>query len=168
MADPITAKRLVVEQGFESSSNNNKRMPNKIFIDIGGNRECEGVLRMIAWVVETFSPTLVVIKSRELTAALCGDLKVDDTTGYITAAPDWIHTRLQQLDRKIPSHPLQAPLRHIEGGTPICRYHNYHKDGCKRFRNGNTCDLDHDHCHMCQKKGHTALQCPLVASSVSA
>mmetsp|Transcript_9525 Transcript_9525/g.11982 ORF Transcript_9525/g.11982 Transcript_9525/m.11982 type:complete len:190 (+) Transcript_9525:3-572(+) len=56
------------------------------------------------------------------------------------------------------SHPLKAPMSlcPIDGKTPICRYFNYHKAGCRK---GEKCEFDHIHCHWCKRKGHIALDC---------
>jgi len=55
------------------------------------------------------------------------------------------------------SHPLKAPMAvcPVDGHTPICRYFNYHKNGCKKSK----CEFDHEHCHWCLQKGHIALHC---------
>ncbi|CAN0401368.1 unnamed protein product, partial [Scytosiphon promiscuus] len=37
-----------------------------------------------------------------------------------------------------------------------CRYHNYHKEGCKK---GDRCPFDHASCHWCLRTGHIALDC---------
>lgn len=167
LGDPDRATKLVADE-LEHGP------PSVVFLDIGGNRECEGVLRMVDWVLNTFSgdssddgatarkhqPLLVVIKSRELHAKLKGECTITD--GEIVNGSTFIQEQLQRLDRKMPSHPLQAPMRRRSEGYehPICRYHNYIKDGCKRHKNGKQCVLDHDYCHMCLKEGHVALQCP--------
>lgn len=60
---------------------------------------------------------------------------------------------------KIHAHPLQAPVRYStkgDGTTPICRYHNYHIDGCRK---GNECPFDHTICHNCLKEGCIARNC---------
>ena len=60
------------------------------------------------------------------------------------------------------SHPMKAPLvlSPIDGVTPICRFHNYHPDGCRRYRSGShACPYDHEHCHWCRRAGHVALNC---------
>lgn len=44
------------------------------------------------------------------------------------------------------------------GGVLICRHHNYSLRGCTKEREGG-CPYDHDHCHFCVEKGHTALAC---------
>ena len=80
---------------------------------------------------------------------------------------------------------MKAPLRlsPLDNTTPICRFHNYSKKGCLRFLNpqadkkttnvgkdlihldldktsaNSSCELDHEHCHMCFEKGHVALNC---------
>jgi SAM-dependent methyltransferase len=163
LADPCRATKLVEEE---------LGSPNVIFLDIGGNRECDGVLRMVDWVLDTFvtkqqqQGLLVVIKSRELHAKLKEEgTTAPDTKGLVNNGSVWIEQQLQRLNRKIPSHPLQAPLRRRHEGypQPICRYHNYHKNGgCKKHNDGGKCELDHDRCHMCLKEGHIALACPLV------
>jgi len=55
-------------------------------------------------------------------------------------------------------HPLRAPMALLpsDGKTPICRYHNYHKDGCRK---GESCPFDHTVCHWCFTPGHIALHC---------
>ena len=67
----------------------------------------------------------------------------------------------QQQLKPAPSyaHPLRAPLvlSPRDMRTPICRFHNYHPDGCKRSE----CQYDHEHCHWCLKAGHVALNCNL-------
>ncbi len=73
----------------------------------------------------------------------------------------------QQL-LSIYSHPKKVPLvLSPKDSIPICRYHNYHPDGCKKFhkRKDSTgssvqCQYDHEHCHYCQQIGHVALDCP--------
>lgn len=69
------------------------------------------------------------------------------------------------------SHPKKVPLvLSPKDSTPICRYHNYHPDGCKKFHKRKDvktakedkvqCQYDHEHCHYCQQVGHVALDCP--------
>eukprot|EP00752_Nemacystus_decipiens_P001951 g1878.t1 len=55
-------------------------------------------------------------------------------------------------------HPNRAPLRLSpkDGVTPICRYHNYHREGCKK---GERCPYEHAVCHWCLRPGHVALVC---------
>lgn len=55
-------------------------------------------------------------------------------------------------------HPNRAPLRLSpkDGATPICRYHNYHREGCKK---GERCPYEHAICHWCLRPGHVALVC---------
>lgn len=60
------------------------------------------------------------------------------------------------------SHPLRAPLvlSPKDNATPICRWHNYDPDGCKRHNGcSDICPYDHTHCHWCRKVGHVALSC---------
>ena len=140
-------------------------------------------------------PSMIVIKSRELVAQFQNDGMANTTmTTTTTNTQEWMDRKLQELQRRcklrqLPSHALQAPLRHVtvvvatndgdgdgDGDDiletkPICRYHNYHKDGCSRYQNNNNnipCPLDHDHCHWCLEYGHVARTCPHVVVVVAA
>ncbi len=68
-----------------------------------------------------------------------------------------------RLTHKVPkySHPVKAPLSLSpkDNATPICRFHNYHPDGCKRLNDSRKCPYDHEHCHWCKQTGHVALNC---------
>jgi SAM-dependent methyltransferase len=134
--------------------------PNVIFLDIGGNRESIGVLRMISWVLEEFDPRLVVIKSRELVQSIkSSSHKIDATTGFIDNGHEWF--RLNRQKPALPKHPLKAALvmSPVDSNKPICRYHNYHKNGCKK----DDCAFDHVHCHACLRPGHVAKECHLLS-----
>lgn len=134
--------------------------PNVIFLDIGGNRECINVLRMVSWVLEEFDPRLVVIKSRQLALSIqSSSYSIDDTMGLIDNGHEWF--RLNREKPAMPKHPLKAALvmSPIEPNKPICRYHNYHKNGCKK----DECTFDHDYCHACLQPGHAAKECPILS-----
>ena len=137
--------------------------PNVIFVDIGGNRECINVLRMISWVLDSFGPRLLVVKSRELVQLVRSTASVDKGTGIIGDGQTWFQKRQQK--RALPKHPLRAPLvlSPKDGLTPICRYHNYHKNGCSK---GPKCLLDHNYCHACLELGHIAHNCPTLVGKV--
>eukprot|EP00980_Cylindrotheca_fusiformis_P013040 scaffold3267_cov140-Cylindrotheca_fusiformis.AAC.2 len=155
LVDPTKAKEESTKLGD----------PSVIFIDIGGNRECINVLRMMSWVLDVFAPRLVVVKSRELFHSIKASsaASIDDGTGLIANGNDWFLQRKQQ--RALPKHPLKAPmvLSPKDGKTPICRYHNYHKHGCGKP--DGVCPLDHDHCHACQIPGHIAKLCPTLSTN---
>lgn len=145
------------------------KYPNVALIDIGGNRELEGVTRMIHWIQNAFRehpPRAVIVKSRELVQRLSND----DSSGVLLPnAQNWLVNYLQtnnmSLSEQQPprySHPLQAPLvlSPADDATPICRFHNYHDEGCKRYNGDeNECRLDHQYCHWCRRKGHVARTC---------
>lgn len=135
--------------------------PNVVFLDIGGNRECVGVLRMVSWVLEEFEPRLVVVKSRELVNSIKSsrNCTICPDTGVVENGYDWIRSNYQK--RAIPKHPLKAALvmSPADPTIPICRYHNYHKNGCKR----DDCHYDHKYCHACLQLGHTARECETLA-----
>ncbi|KAL3781356.1 hypothetical protein HJC23_013440 [Cyclotella cryptica] len=157
---------------FSLATRNHEIYPTVILIDIGGNRELEGVARMIHWVQGAFSrqpPRAIIIKSKELTQELHSHLQ----DGIVTHAQDWLIDFLQinnsvnsiPLKSQPPpsySHPLQAPLvlSPKDNTTPICRFHNYHAEGCKRYNDEcSECPLDHDYCHWCKRNGHVAREC---------
>jgi len=70
-------------------------------------------------------------------------------------------------------HPLKMPLRtDPETNRIICRFHNYDaRSGCKKYNDSKNdynnpskkkncnCELDHETCHVCLKKGHPAHRC---------
>jgi len=66
--DPVKARELATKK-MESSSEEETRdisTVSVVFIDIGGNREDDPVVKMIHWARNTFSPRLIVVKSEEL------------------------------------------------------------------------------------------------------
>jgi SAM-dependent methyltransferase len=139
-------------------------LPTTVVCDIGGNRELFSVLRMLSWVFEEFEPRFILIKSRELMAALqSSSATIDAGTGLINKGHAWFQENRQK--HAMPKHPQKAPMvmSPVDPERPICRYHNYHKNGCKK----NDCHLDHDHCHFCLEKGHVAKECPHLSASSS-
>lgn len=179
-----------------TNSGSQPKYPDVVFIDIGGNREIKGVVRMMHWVLDAFQsqpPRLIVVKSQELVAELRLAsrnntllLNIDDKDGTVHYGQDWFSLLADSIvgeangvrnDNKDESqvgtgdngrgrsggpprfsHPLKAPLAlsPVDDATPICRFHNYHPEGCKKAE---SCDFDHDHCHFCLKKGHVARNC---------
>lgn len=99
-------------------------------------------------------------------------VKVHENDGLILNGDKWYNQSLitakQNSLRKARTigppkylHPLRAPmsLSPKDNETPICRYHNYHPQGCKYK---DECKFDHWHCHWCLQKGHMALNCTFV------
>ncbi len=141
-------------------------------------------------------PRLILVKSealeKELSTAILSSHTDNNNVssipfitdeGFITNGQNWFNSlaspsfavddsvdenisRHQLLSRY--SHPKKVPLVLSPKGIPICRYHNYHPDGCTKFKkrkstatdNDDQCQYDHDHCHWCQAVGHTAVNCP--------
>ena len=153
--------------------------PTDAFLDIGGNRSEEAVWRLLHFLCAASAfPKLeqVVIKSEELHERLLRDLHLEANDGpwHISQlcsekSEGWLQERIDALGdsllkdsiQKLPKHPLKAPMRSspLDNTTPICRFHNYHANGCARFRN-NACPYDHAHCHLCLQLGHVARDCP--------
>ena len=192
LADPKGAYNLVTD---------NSACPEMVLIDIGGNRELEGVLRMIQWVQTAFKekgPRLILVKSEALEKELLTSIRSSHSNnsdnslpsiteeGIIRNGQDWFNSLLishsyaspgtdqatecmsrQQL-LSMYSHPKKAPLVLSPTGVPICRYHNYHPEGCIKFNKSKSsaadetkeCLFEHDHCHWCLAAGHIALNCP--------
>lgn len=170
-----------------------------VFIDIGGNRDLESVVKMLHWVETKLNPRLCIIKSEAMVDQIQQDTSTtasEDTSfknesinvneqsqestskrrkldqvriepcGTIVNGKEWYISLLQKVKKQIAlsihkprfSHPKKAPLSlsPLDQKTPICRYHNYHQDGCSK---GNECELDHAHCHYCLEPGHKAKDC---------
>lgn len=190
LADPKGAYSHAIEYNI---------LPGIVLIDIGGNRELDSVVRMIDWVQTEFNgarPRVILVKSEALEMELsksilpyassnCADLCVAED-GLISNGQEWFNSLVtssadvgiannRNLTRKqllsMYSHPKKVPLvLSPKDSTPICRYHNYHPDGCKKFHKRKDvktakedkvqCQYDHEHCHYCQQVGHVALDCP--------
>jgi SAM-dependent methyltransferase len=160
LADPAVA----VEHACQYSGPTG---PEIIYLDIGGNREEAAVIRMMQWILQSFpSVRTVIIKSEEVHKAIVDQSGVDDNTGDFVRGHEWFQDRLRTaVTLSLPHHPLQAPkmLSPKDGTTPICRYHNYFKDGCAKGEA--LCPYDHEHCHLCLLPGHIATQCPSLLQS---
>ena len=188
-------------------SSSNTQHPDMVLIDIGGNRELDGVVRMIRWVQSVFErdpPRVIIVKSESLVEELssstgaCEGNKAEQSNevgqstkptiledGTINLGQEWFSSLISSSDDMLRgnketscatllrprkqnqsapkySHPIKAPLvlSPRDNSTPICRFHNYHPDGCKRYNNDRSdCPYDHDHCHWCREAGHVALNC---------
>jgi hypothetical protein len=121
-----------------------------VLIDIGGDREVNAVAKILQWALELPNNKelrLVIIKSEKMFA-------LEDPLNWFLTQQD-----RSVLIKTFPSHPLKAPKRCSpqDPTLPVCRYYNYHKEGCKK---GAVCELDHTHCHWCLRAGHIALNCP--------
>jgi hypothetical protein len=159
----------------------NQQRIDVVLIDIGGNRDFESVLSMIQWVQSAGSVRMIIIKSEEMISKIRNDSqsrsnngpkrgKLDqiisiNSKGVLSHGQEWFESQYSMIGSKgkqgppIYAHPFKAPISFspLDNLTPICRYHNYHKNGCKK--SGDECEFDHIHCHWCKMKGHTALDC---------
>jgi hypothetical protein len=156
LVDPNGARQLV-------KTHFAKARPSVVFIDIGGNRNVSSVIRVLHWTISTYSPRLVVIKNWKLVQECTSNVFVDSKNDMLVGAHEWFcHKHHAEIHTAWPNHPLQAPmvLSPTKHTIPICRYHNYHEQGCKKADAGE-CPFDHDHCHTCQQQGHTAKECPM-------
>ena len=162
LRDPLTILRLSKELDKEFKDHEGLI----VFIDIGGNRDMESVVKLIEFVNCKLQPITIIVKSE----ALC--VQVVTKVGF-----DW--KKLSELsnaailDRRSSKkvdcvvykrkyHPLKAPMRKNPDGISICRYHNYDKTGCRKFIDPSykgPCPYDHEYCHACLRKGHRALEC---------
>ncbi len=195
ITDPKGAQSLAIDCNQADGRGN--RYPDMVLIDIGGNRELNGVLRMIQWVQSelVIAPRIVIIKSEALTnrftqngvIAVAGmnekinsnGMRMDELQpqilddGVVLNGQELISSLMKELrgdssqnpslrSHSKYSHPKRAPmvLSPKDNSTPICRFHNYHSEGCKKYnREKSECPFDHDHCHWCKGEGHIALNC---------
>ena len=166
LRDPLSVSRLSKELDKEFKDHDGL----VIFIDIGGNRDLESVVKCIEYVNCELKPLMMVVKSE----ALYKCVKV-----MMKGVFDWKKlseiSNAALLERKSSSsetddgdvykrkyHPLKAPLKMNPDGISICRYHNYDTKGCRKFIDPTfkgPCPYDHEYCHACLRKGHRALEC---------
>lgn len=141
MVDPENAWKMV-RAHFSSGHH-----PLSILMDIGGNRDAKAIAKVLKWAIGISSwkeILMIVIKSEE----------IHSFTDPLT----WFRSLEDCQVKAFPNHPLKAPKRCCPGNPmlPICRYFNYHPQGCKK---GSDCEFDHSHCHWCLQEGHKALFC---------
>jgi hypothetical protein len=142
-----------------------------VFVDIGGNRELEALVALLPWVAVGLPrvPRLIVVKSEALCKAgrAAGGVldwgALREAAGAAIAARRGGAARREEGRAAAMPHPWRAPLRRNAAGVPICRFHNYRRPSptwqgpaCKE---GDECELDHEHCHWCGVAGHIALHC---------
>ncbi|GAX22324.1 hypothetical protein FisN_3Hh470 [Fistulifera solaris] len=129
-----------------------------VWMDIGGNRDMNGVARMLHWILTSPFPALrlIVVKSEELVREL-SSVPVNSEGILQMDGMEFLNQKRLEFCR-LPRHPQQAPKVYspTDPSLPICRYHNYHKKGCGK---GSDCPFDHVHCHMCLEAGHVAMNC---------
>lgn len=120
MANPLLLKQnLAVELG---ESNVGPRLA--VFIDVGGCRSAAPVMTLTENVISSLSPLLCVVKCRDWYKRLGGangpvhDLRRSEILASFTPSK--------------PRHPLKQPLRLNQDKVPICRFHNYSLEGCKK------------------------------------
>ena len=147
----LAVARASLDDGGGSSAKG-KALDLVVFVDIGGNREIEALVALLPWCAQSLPlvPRLIVVKSETLYCAVQRTAGVFDWPALRAA-----HGATQFRRQRLP-HPLKAPLRLTEDGTPICRFHNYRATSC---REGDECPFNHTICHLCLRPGHTALEC---------
>ena len=157
------------------------------------------MIRWVQTAFKDDRPRLILVKSEaldnELSTAIqsshtddnnaCSSIPFVTDEGIITNGQNWFNSlsvstsltaddkgdqilsKQQLLSRY--SHPKKVPLVLSPKGVAICRYHNYHPDGCTKFKKSKStpaeendlqCQYDHEHCHWCQAAGHIAMNCP--------
>lgn len=148
---------LEPEQALQMVHQHQQQSTSVVLMDIGGNREIYGVARMMKWIFTSFPQLrLIVVKSEALVHELSGQAISDDGI-LLVDGMEFLEQKLLEF-RRLPPHPLQAPKAYspTDPSRPICRYHNYHKKGCRKE---SACPFDHAHCHMCLEPGHIAKDC---------
>jgi len=171
LKDPDRAASLVREQfQMPESQQGNDQQSLTIFVDIGGDRQMHAVILLLQWILDSFSSTVltqIIVKSETLYQALRDEANDDDSDVVFDSHSAWFsRQRRIALRETMPKHPLQAARRFVitqnETKTTICRYHNYHTEGCAKHLDGGTCPYDHNHCHLCLQKGHVARACDWI------
>ena len=158
MAERMLCSHFRVDDDCDTTSNAKLQY---IFIDIGGDRCYTDVLVVLQWLMRRKhcwqTRPAIIIKNKALHAQL---VRVDNPCAWFAAQAD----KAASAAFSMPSHPLQAERRTVPGSDlSICRYHNYHVDGCKKTLD-ESCPFDHTHCHWCRQPGHRAIECPTTTS----
>jgi len=147
----------------------------KVFIDIGGNRERNALIRLITFVQQTLRPDVIVVKSEALVRAATAHMRHCEaelsSEDVIPAGDAWWRTlqeatvaemnskleeRGQEKGKRFPLYALKYPKKNAPNGKEICRFHNYGECPTREKR---PCERDHEVCHYCLEKGHIAQQC---------
>ncbi|KAK9707725.1 hypothetical protein K7432_010021 [Basidiobolus ranarum] len=153
-----------------------ERKINIAFVDIGGNRDAESVVKVIQFLLGT-TPRVesIVVKSEALFALALPHIQSPSEAFPGTVSSEWFTSFL--LDHSVTSpidtpkaepwflrarsenfikKPLRYPVRLSPSGEAICRPHNYDINGCGKV---DVCRFDHVHCHHCLEPGHKARDC---------
>eukprot|EP00581_Thalassiosira_minuscula_P012323 CAMPEP_0183719342 /NCGR_PEP_ID=MMETSP0737-20130205/12329_1 /TAXON_ID=385413 /ORGANISM="Thalassiosira miniscula, Strain CCMP1093" /LENGTH=462 /DNA_ID=CAMNT_0025949059 /DNA_START=76 /DNA_END=1465 /DNA_ORIENTATION=+ len=169
LENPLGAYSYAVGRGDDSENST----PDMILIDIGGNRELRGVVRMIQWVQSSFQdgpPRVIIVKSEALVEELSryADSKKNVTEhdgedepfvaadGIINNGQDWflsLLTSSENASNGIPgkskqspptySHPIKAPLV-LSPKDGKTPICRFHNYALDGCKNGDACPFDHD------------------------
>jgi len=131
----------------------NRHEPFVIVLDIGGNRGFGELVALLPSVLK-LKPKQLFVKCEQLHERWSVHRNVESVIEEARAILNRENLR-----------PENAPRRHIHG-KELCRFHNYHENGCKKQLNG-TCTRNHSHCHRCLDEGHRAIACVDFDSEIS-
>jgi len=131
-----------------------------VFVDIGGNRAMEDVLRLLQ-LMANFMPHVryIALKNEALADAL------SSAPEEAAARAAWWKSLLSgdHSCRKRPKRPMEIimmyPVRKAPDGREICRFANY--GVCRK---GEECRYAHCPCHCCGEPGHLAHSCPRLVT----
>ena len=167
-----------------------KKSPDCVFIDIGGVRAAEALVRALP-VVAASSPRLVAVKCEALAerakkcfsgaapvAPLPRTFWPSVCVSEVKAARARSSHKSQSTSRNaspaneaFKRYPLRYPKKlfvsssgDLRREVEICRFHNYAEAGCLRLKQG-TCALNHTACHWCGTEGHKASACAEAAAA---
>ena len=170
-----------------------KKSPDCVFVDIGGVRAAEALVRALPVVAASY-PRLVVVKCEALAErskeriARAAPVAPLPTTFWPSVCASEVKAARARSSHKSQStarnaspantafarYPLRYPKRFFapsgvaaEGLVEMCRFHNYAEEGCLRLKRG-TCALNHTACHWCGAQGHKASACAEAAAAAKA
>lgn len=167
--------------------------PNVVFVDIGGVRASEALVRVLPAIVNACAPRVLSVKCEALalsakenlnagvkpTPTLKSDENPNPLPSNFWASVCTLEVTnarkrsvFKSISAEVPAnanfsrYALKLPQKFTDDEVEICRFHNYAQAGCLRMQQGR-CDLDHAHCHWCLEKGHVASNCSRAASAAT-
>jgi hypothetical protein len=121
------------ESCLDTRTNNNSSSPSSLSVRIDFRT---GIVTNGPLWFKTACQQLLLQHQQQSTVAPSSTSSTTATTTNKSVSPLSVLVPQQNHPRYIFKHPLKAPLvlSPVDEKTPICRYHNYHREGCKLRR----------------------------------